>query len=210
MPVRDRQRLITDILATVLGQPPGNPSFGWMTNKQAEDDSGEPYVSLRAIFKALRGNAEAHALKRERPLNCDASFGGSYNFIFEFDEIQHFSSFRLKTFDFYPQGLKLGYNLERYRDYCKKHMVEANSYRQAKTTDDFPFAGGRTAQRAYFDAVRDLLPPVHGLNPTLRIAEFEVARVVANDKAGQGIIRDMLRDRLPMILPPKDLTEVSI
>jgi hypothetical protein len=210
LPVRDRERLITDILSTVLKEPPGNPSFGWMTNTQGGEAHAEPYASLRAIFKALRGNAEAHALKRERPLKCDAFFGGSYNFIFEFDEFQHFSSFRLKTFDYYPRGLRLGYSVQRYKDYCKKHMVAANSYRQAKTTQDFPFAGGRTAQRAYFDAVKDFLPPVHGLNPTLRIAEFEVTRVWANDKVGQRIIRDILRDRLPMVLPAETLAEVRI
>lgn len=210
MPVRDRQRLITDILATVLKEPPGNPSFGWMTNKQGGEESGEAYDALRAIFKTLRGNAEAHALKRERPLNCDAYFGGTYNFIFEFDEVQHFSSFRLKTFQHYPEGLRLGYNLLRYKQYCMRFMVEANSYRQAKTTEDFPFAGGRTAQRAYFDAVKDVLPPLHGLNPTLRIAEFDVTEVLANDNVGQGIIRAILRNRLPMILPQSAMEVLSI
>jgi hypothetical protein len=58
--------------------------------------------------------------------------------------------------------------------------------------------------------VKDLLPPLHGLNPTLRIAEFEVTQVLANDKAGQDIVRGILRNRLPTILPAKNLAEVSI
>jgi hypothetical protein len=39
----------------------------------------------------------------------------------------------------------------------------ADRYRAGKPTRDFPFAGGRRAQRAYFDAFRDLVAPSFGL-----------------------------------------------
>jgi hypothetical protein len=35
-------------------------------------------------------------------------------------------------------------------------------------------AGGRHRQRAFRDALADLLPSLHGYAPTLRIADFEV------------------------------------
>lgn len=39
----------------------------------------------------------------------------------------------------------------------------------------FPGDGGRHRQRAFRDALCDILPPDHGFLPTLRIADFEVA-----------------------------------
>jgi hypothetical protein len=37
----------------------------------------------------------------------------------------------------------------------------------------FPEPGGRYLQRAFRDALADLLPSVHGWAPTLRISDFE-------------------------------------
>lgn len=36
--------------------------------------------------------------------------------------------------------------------------------------------GGRHRQRAFRDALADLLPPLHGFGPTIRIGHFEVER----------------------------------
>jgi hypothetical protein len=47
----------------------------------------------------------------------------------------------------------------------------------------FPGQGGRHLQRAYRDALADLLPSVHGWGPTLRIADFEVSDLLNDDDA---------------------------
>jgi hypothetical protein len=154
------------------------------------------YDALRAIFRALEGDEAAHAAKQELRLRCDAFFGTPYNFILEFDGGQHFSTSRLQSLQMYPVGAPLGYNINSYRMFCEQHRQAADEYRRNKRPDDFPFEGGRTAQRAYLDAVRDLLPPLYGLNPTVRISHFEVLDVQSNDAIGQAIIREILAARI--------------
>ena len=53
-----------------------------------------------------------------------------------------------------------------------------------RRTADFPYVNGRAAQRAFFDTFRDWLPPQHGLNPTVRLAEFEVTRILNGELTG--------------------------
>ena len=129
-------------------------------------------------------------------LDCDAYFGGQLNFFFEFDEHQHFSSARLKTFEFYPTDLKINFSVDQWKQLCKSHKDKADKYRKAKTTTDFNFAGGRTAQRAYLDCFRDLLPLLHGLQPTVRINEFEVADIYANNKEARSKIEKLLKAKI--------------
>src|SRR5690606_27411776 len=102
--------------------------------------------------------------------------------IFEFDEHQHFSSARLKTFDFYPTELKVNFSIVQWKQLCKTHKDNADKYRKSKTSADFDFVGGRTAQRAYLDCFRDLLPEINGLQPTVRICDFEVNDIFTNNK----------------------------
>ncbi|MBI1923980.1 hypothetical protein HYR99_06995, partial [Candidatus Poribacteria bacterium] len=66
-------------------------------------------------------------------------------------------------------------------------------------TADFPFVNGRAAQRAFFDTFRDVLPPLHGLRPTLRLAEFEVAEILNGTLTGQAakeLVSSLLTQRL--------------
>ena len=45
---------------------------------------------------------------------------------------------------------------------------------------------GRAAQRAFFDTFRDWLPTLHGLNPTVRLAEFEVKPILNGKVTGEA------------------------
>ena len=71
-------------------------------------------------------------------------------------------------------------DLEVYRSLCQRYHGPAQKKYAHKTARDFAFAGGRTAQRAYMDAVRDLLAPAFGLR-VLRIPapDYDVKAAVA-------------------------------
>lgn len=183
MPIGDRQKLITEIVGSVLGQKPQlDKSFEWFVNKHTSDHFGKWHSTIDTIFRKLNGDSAANQNKRTQCLECDAYFGGEYNFIFEFDEYQHFSSARLKTLELYPPELKVNFSVDEWKSKCRMYKEQADKYRKSKTTIDFNFSGGRTAQRAYLDCFRDLLPQQHGLSPTLRINEFEVENIYVNDK----------------------------
>ena len=79
--------------------------------------------------------------------------------IIEVDEIQHFTTDRLTTLRLYPGDIELGFGLSEYISLCETWRPTADRYRTAKPTQDFPHPGGRRAQRAYFDALRDLAAP---------------------------------------------------
>lgn len=175
MPTGERQKLITKLVCKVLNEEAQTGvRFEWFINKHNDAQFGTYFPLIDKIFKELKGNRDINQNKRRVFLRCDAYFGGEYNFIFEFDEFQHFSSARLKTFEFYPKDLRTNFSLSDWKQFCCKYKERADKYRRNKVAIDFNFEGGRTAQRAYFDCFRDLLPKNNGLNPTLRISDFEV------------------------------------
>lgn len=197
MPVGDRQKLITEIVGCVLGHKPQmNKSFEWFINKHTSDYFGKLHSTIDTIFRNLNGDFVANQRKRTQYLECDAYFDEQYNFIFEFDEHQHFSSSRLKTLELYPPDLKVNFSIDEWKSKCRMYKEKADKYRKSKTTTDFNFEGGRTAQRAYLDCFRDLLPQQHNLKPTLRINEFEVEGVYANNKESCTRIEKLLNSKL--------------
>ncbi len=197
MAVGDKQRLITEILGIVLNQVPQTDiKFDWFINKHKKDFFLSQYNIIDNIFTTLNGDFEANQNKKTTNLNCDAYFGGQYNFIFEFDEYQHFSSARLKTLEKYPTDLKLNFSVNQWKEYCANNQAKADKYRKSKTTSDFNFIGGRTAQRAYLDCFRDLLPQFHGLKPTLRFNEFEVLGINSNNLDSCKKIENLVKLKL--------------
>ncbi|MDF9276254.1 hypothetical protein P4U43_00430 [Arthrobacter sp. EH-1B-1] len=132
-------------------------------------DQAESVVGpLDAVFNALGGNAQEQAAKRTTPLPGDFIHPPTGTII-EIDEAQHFTSFRLRTFDFYPDAAPLDFEIGEYRDLCRRLAPKSDKYRAAKTAVGFG-EGGRQRQRAYYDALRDLAAPAMGLPPVIRVA----------------------------------------
>lgn len=123
--------------------------------------------ALNSIFLALGGNSTEQAAKRTTALPGDFIHTRSGTII-EIDELQHFTSFRLQSFEYYPAGSPLGFEPDEYRDLCRRFAPKADKYRQSKTAVAFG-PGGRQRQRAYYDALRDLAVPAMGLPPVIRI-----------------------------------------
>lgn len=122
---------------------------------------------LHGIFLALGGIVAEQESKRTTPLPGDFIHMGS-GMIVEVDEIQHFTSFRLKSFTYYPAGFPVGFDVSQYRELCRRLAPMADKYRQSKAAVGFG-TGGRQRQRAYYDALRDLATPAMGHPPLIRI-----------------------------------------
>ena len=156
-------------LAVLPSSPlPGLTTHGHLL--RAEDTVVRATIveALRWIFLELGGDEQLLAAKRRLPLRPDGYLDGQ---LLEVDEIQHFSSARLRTLEMYPAGTALGFDLDEYRELCRHWSSRGGDhYRAAKQTVDFPHHGGRTAQRAYFDAARDLLAEPLGAGPVIRVA----------------------------------------
>jgi hypothetical protein len=123
--------------------------------------------ALEAIFVALGGQPDVQMSKRTITLPGDFYHGQSRTFV-ETDEIQHFTSFRLRTLELYPAGVPLGYDAGSYMDLCRQWAPQADRYRASKDAAGFG-PGGRQRQRAYYDALRDLAIPAMGHPPVIRV-----------------------------------------
>ncbi len=77
--------------------------------------------------------------------------------IIEFDESQHFTHPREIALDNYPQGLKVGFSVERWRSLCQ----------QLHKRDNDPVY--RDEQRAWYDTLRDFAPSILGSGQTIRL-----------------------------------------
>jgi hypothetical protein len=117
--------------------------------------------------------------------------------LFEFDESQHFNAHRAMTLRAYGPDVETAFPHELWLH------VSAEVTKKLSTTGNwggpkrplFPEPGGRHLQRAFRDALADLLPAIHGWAPTLRIADFEVEGWIYEPDAAARMSR-LLRERL--------------
>ncbi len=168
-------------------------NFGWLTNRVSPSEN-----ELWRLFIALGGDPEAMRSKKSRRLPLDG-YLPEHERIIEFDESQHFTAYRSLTLKHYPEDVCLGFDIDTYGSWCDQHSDDAfkkgpPGYRKPKP--EFPFHGGRAAQRALFDACRDLLPHRHGLKPTIRISEFELPSLLRDRKRAKVDLQKALKRRL--------------
>lgn len=138
-------------------------AFKWITNRAPLGDEVPipPRVRYRLMAMHARLGGEWSKLeeKRRAPLRFDFRIDDST--LIEVEERFHFSSARLSTLDFYDD-LAHGLDLDLHRELCAKFATVADRYQWKREAPDFPFPGGRSAQRAYFDAAKDLLSAANG------------------------------------------------
>lgn len=129
--------------------------------------AGQAFGPLHEIFLDLHGDSETQSAKRPIALPGDFIHPPTGTMI-EVDEVQHFTTFRLQTFAHYPQDVSLDFDSDEYVDLCRKYCRTADKYRLDKAASGFG-PGGRQRQRAYNDALRDLVIPAMGKPPLIRI-----------------------------------------
>lgn len=147
--------------------------------------------ALAAIFEALGGDTAEQAAKRTTALPGDFVHQATGTFI-EVDESQHFTSFRQVALNLYPPGVPLGFDIDEYKAVCRDWASRSDRFRASKPAIAFG-ERGRQRQRAYYDALRDLVTPALG-HPAL-------IRVPATDRDGAAAYESVrsrvthLRDR---------------
>ncbi|MHA1333202.1 MAG: hypothetical protein ACTSPL_03905 [Candidatus Odinarchaeia archaeon] len=144
------------LLERIYGKVEENYRFEVGTHP--EDYRGTPYYSkLKEIYKTLQNHRGFKDFVKAKMLpHCDF-FVPDPGFILEFDESQHFTHPRRIALEMYPDDLKLGFSRERWMMLCERINSKDN---------DPPY---RDEQRAWYDTLRDFLPAVIGLKPTVRL-----------------------------------------
>ncbi|GGF36349.1 hypothetical protein GCM10011519_07320 [Marmoricola endophyticus] len=188
MPVRECQNAFA-AAAAADGVALTAASVPWLNGRGhlgIADDFSHVKEVLANIFEALGGQPDELASKPMRRLSGDFVHAPTGTFI-EVDERQHFTSHRLKTLDLYPSGARLGFDIEEYRDLCRGLAAKADRDFAHKAAAGFG-PGGRPRQRAYNDALRDLVTPSMELPPVIRVAAPDRDGVAAYER-----VRDSLK-----------------
>ncbi|MGW5480905.1 hypothetical protein [Streptomyces sp. NPDC004008] len=155
------------------------------------------WETVSAIYGALTGLVlpEQAPARERRSLDVLLTYDNGQRQILEVDEKQHFTAARALTLDHYPAGVKLGFDVSQWlaRSRSLSGREPGGGFGKPKPPL-FPGEGGRHRQRAFRDALADLLPPVHGWLPTIRISDTEVTAVAAAPDAVSSL-RTLLRER---------------
>ena len=179
--------------ATVHMQTPS-----WLMRPGASE-CGEAWSLVSSIYRELSGLElpEVMPARERRQVDAVVEIPGAAPRIFEFDESQHFNVHRAVTLRAYPAEMRTGFPRERWleaSESSQRTLGTTGGWGKAKRPL-FPEAGGRHLQRAFRDALADILPPVHGWAPTLRVADFEV-RDWIHDASRSRRIAVLLESRL--------------
>lgn len=124
-------------------------------------------ATLDVIHRTLGGDAHALAHKHAQPLGVDLV--GPHGELIELDEVQHFTTERRRSLSWYTDRATFGFSVDQYRSLIDQWRARAHAVFTRQWSADFDFQGGRRAQRAYFDAVRDLLAPTFSGHQLVRV-----------------------------------------
>jgi hypothetical protein len=120
-----------------------------------------PIATLQKIFAQLAGSETELQQARGTALAADWLLDDAH-LVIEIDEHQHFTSDRLVSLESYPVDAEVAFSIQEYTALCEVLRAGSDRYRATKDALAFRRVGGRRAQRAYFDAVRDLAAPLAG------------------------------------------------
>ncbi|MDP6560085.1 MAG: hypothetical protein QF619_08225 [Candidatus Binatia bacterium] len=171
-----------ELLAAIYGKCRVSHSFPWPTQPTHYNGTAVG-VALDRIYDGLRQlRGHRNFTRTEQMPPCDYYLPGP-NFILEFDESQHFTRPRLVALSLYPPELKVGFSIGRWIDLCRR--IEAK--------DDEPF--DRDERRAWYDTLRDLIPTLHGLKPTVRLYsdDFQWCSLRSDSVEDQKTFQSFLR-----------------
>ena len=155
---------VRELLERIYGTCLSNRRFRWRTSLGAyEGTSIEPALrNVAAVLETFRGFGTGEFVRSDMLAPCDFWIPEP-GFIVEFDESQHFTSPRKLALGEYPDEHPLGFSARRWIALCEHHDAKDN---------DPPF---RDEQRAWYDTLRDLVPSLEGLQPTVRLYARDLA-----------------------------------
>lgn len=133
------------------------PNYRFNIGTSPEDyQESTIYTTLSEIYGDLQNHRNHHEFVKARYVDVDY-FIPNPGFILEFDESQHFTKPRKIALERYSDNHDFGFPVARWIQLCKD---------LDKHDNDPPF---RDEQRAWYDTIRDFLPVIMNLQPTIRV-----------------------------------------
>jgi len=153
----DCKKRIEQLLIQLYGKVIINHKFD--IHVQIQDITDPDLIDIYNALANYRGHTD---FVRAKTLpNCDYYLPDK-KMLVEFDESQHFTAPRKLALEKYPDDIEVGYKIARWINLC--HDLD-------KKDNDPPY---RDEQRAWYDTIRDFLPRLEGLKPTVRLFANDV------------------------------------
>jgi hypothetical protein len=141
----EQKQALQRVLGSRFDEIKVNHPFGWLVVPEIHAES----ALVRQLRERLVSHRGFHNFSTPgRALRCDFYIPGA-NLIIEYDERQHFTEPRALTLELYP-SLSLGFDPSRWLNAC----------REIRARDNDP--AYRDEQRAFYDALRDILSQANG------------------------------------------------
>ncbi len=183
--------LVTDVLGASTSATPE-----WLV-RPGRVECGDRWPLVCTIYSELTGLELPDEMRKVERRTVDAVLvlPGSPLRILEVDEKQHFNAYRSATLRHYKDDVPLAFDADVWIARSDaKLKLEGGGFGQPMPPL-FPSDGGRHRQRAFRDALTDILAPRYGFAPTLRIADFEVKDWINQpDRADR--MRQLLSERM--------------
>jgi hypothetical protein len=158
---RECKRAVLKLLEACYAKAEPNRSFDVSTNPEAHRGQSY-YQDLQRIYSALQQRRGRERFVRAAKLDeCDF-FVPDPGFVVEFDESQHFTPLRQVVLQSYPPSLRTAFSVTEWIGLCQR----------IRARDNDPVF--RDEQRAWYDTLRDFLPEILGLQPTVRLYAREM------------------------------------
>ncbi len=148
--------IVTEMLASLYGEVKTNYRFevGVLPENFSKSEFSR---ELREIFVALMDFRGHSSITRADQLSEVDYYVPTPGFVLEFDESQHFTAPRKVSLERYPGELRSRFNRGKWIQLCESIDQSDN---------DPPY---RDEQRAWYDTLRDFLPTIFDLQPTVRL-----------------------------------------
>jgi hypothetical protein len=174
---RQVQNRVLELVETALGTTLARESCPPWLRRPGRQECRDLWPTVQAIYGDL---TDGQVLPDEMPARERRSIDAIYTDpsgltrLVEVDESQHFGPARARTLTLYPPDTETAYDRDAWaaRSTATTRLPGGGFARPCSPL--FPDAGGRHLQRAFRDTLSDLLPPLYGYTPTLRIGDHEV------------------------------------
>jgi hypothetical protein len=184
---RERERRVLSLVVEALGAQV-RPTPGWLI-RPGKVECASQWPLIQELYHRLSPGLDLPDVMRpveRRELDAVLEHDGVLR-VFEFDEVQHFNRFRADTLRHYADTVPLAFDPEEWIARSEqKQRLEGGGFGKPKPPL-FDGEHGRHRQRAFRDALADILPRQHEYAPTLRISEYEVAGWLHSEDAGAQI-----------------------
>ena len=170
------ENAVLDLVSEVTGCPIQRKTAPDWLMRPGRTECGKRWPLVCRIYRELTGLKlpEVMPEKEWRKVDGVMFCPNPAPRIVEVDESQHFNCHRGITLRLYPTELRLAFDCKTWTDHSKDEPRQKSGGWAKPKPPLFPDPGGRHLQRAFRDALADILPPDYGFLPTLRIADFEV------------------------------------